>query len=257
MILIIIILALVLFFFIKKRKKLNLPDVTLVSGGVKTGKSTLACFLALRAYKRELFRWRVRNFFRRKNHKLEKPLLYSNIPLSVEYVPLTADLLYMRERLSSRCVVFIDEASLLCDSMNFKDYTVNEAVKRFFKLFGHISHGGKLFMATHTPKDVHYNIKRSLAQYLFITRSIKWIPFIYVVNVRELIYCEENVQNVYTDDINEDDSSYWIVIPKSVWNKFDYCCYSKFTDDLPEADNVTISTDLKTTEVLDFENKNY
>lgn len=182
MILILILLCVLVFFVVKKRKRLNLPDVTLVSGGVKTGKSTLACYLARRAYKRELLRWRFRCLLHPRK-KPEKPLFYSNIPLSCEYVPLTADLLYMRERLSERCVVYIDEASLLCDSMNFKNDEVNEAVKRFFKLFGHISHGGKMFMATHTPKDVHYNIKRSLAQYLFIFvrlngyLSYTWLTF--------------------------------------------------------------------------------
>lgn len=252
MLVFIVLLLLLLIFVIKKKKNLNLPDVTLISGGVKTGKSTLGMYLARLAYIKGQFIWWLRHLF---NKKLERPLFYSNIPLKCKYVPLTADILYMRERIVPKSVVFIDEASLLCDSMDFKNDEKNEAVKRFFKLYGHISHGGKLFMCTHTPKDVHYNIKRSLAQYLFITRAIKWIPFFYVVNVRELIYCEENVQNVYEDDIAEDNTSYWILVPKSVWKKFDCYCYSAFVDDLQSCTDEKIAEKLKTTEVLTFENK--
>ena len=109
-------------------------------------------------------------------------------------------------------------------------------------------------MATHTPKDVHYNIKRSLANYLFIVRAIKWIPFFYVCNVREMIYCEENVQNVYVDDINEDNTSYWVLCPKRYWRNFDCYCYSAFVDDKEVKNDVVVDSDLKTREVLKFEN---
>lgn len=70
-----------------------------------------------------------------------------------------------------------------------------------------------------------------------------------------MIYCEENVQNIYGDDINEDDTSYWVVVPKRIWKVFDCYCYSKFTDNLPESASVIVATDLKTVEVIDFEDK--
>lgn len=246
--------CLVVFWFTRKRKSLNLPDVTLVSGGVKTGKSTLAFTLALRAFRRAVFRVRLLNLFRKKSDRQPLPLLYSNIPLGVPHVRLTDDVLYMRSKVIPKSVVYIDEASLLCDSMDFKNTEKNESVKLFFKLWGHISHGGKLFMSTHTPKDVHYNVKRSLANYLFIVKSIKWLPFFYLCKVREMIYCTENVQNVYDDDIEQDETSYWVLCPKRNWRYFDCFCYSSLVDDLQNCDDVVVDDVLKTSEVLTFEN---
>lgn len=255
MVLILIILAVVACFLLFRRhKKINLPDVTLISGGVKTGKSTLAFTLAYKAYRRICFKILIKNLFRPKKNKIELPLFYSNIPLKVPHVRLTPDIIYMRERVVPQSVLFIDEASLLCDSMDFKNNEKNESVKLFFKLWGHISHGGKCFLSTHTPKDVHYNIKRSLANYLFIVKAVKWIPFYYVVNVREMIYSEENVQNIYNDDIGEDDTSYWLICPKRYWKLFDCYCYSALVDNLQCDENVVIDDNLKTSEVLTFEN---
>lgn len=252
--LIVVVFCVILFFVFRRRKRLNLPDVTLVSGGVKTGKSTLAFTLAYRSYRRTLFKVRFLNLFKKRCDKQPLPLLYSNIPLAVPHVRLNDDVLYMRTKVVPKSVLFVDEASLLCDSMDFKNSAKNESVKLFFKLWGHISHGGKCFLSTHTPKDVHYNIKRSLANYLFIVKAIKWLPFFYVVNVREMIYSEENVQNVYVDDIGEDNTSYWLICPKRFWRLFDCYCYSSLVDDLSSSDTVVVDKCLKTSEVVTFEN---
>ena len=115
-----IVLALVL--YNKLFKMLKLSNVALFTGGVKTGKSTLSVYCALRKYKRALFAWKLKRafllLFPKKKEKLEMPLLYSNVPLKCDYVPLTEDLVLRKKRFAYGSVIYIQEASLLADSMD-------------------------------------------------------------------------------------------------------------------------------------------
>ena len=92
----IILLGVALFFLYKVLSKFKSPKisaVSLVTGGVKTGKTTFAVNLAIKNYKRNLRSVKIRNFFAKLfRKKLEPlPLLYSNIPLAVPYVPVTRE----------------------------------------------------------------------------------------------------------------------------------------------------------------------
>ena len=84
-----------LWFFIFKVKHLKTPDVFCIDGGVKTGKSLVTVMLAVKQYKKNCFKCRVRNWFvkcivnpilkwREKPLKKlsEMPMLYSNMPLN-------------------------------------------------------------------------------------------------------------------------------------------------------------------------------
>ena len=94
--LVILIVALfILFLIVKNFKTLKIGSLSLVSGGVKTGKTTLAVYLATREYRKVLIRWYIRKFF---GIKEEKPLLYSNIPLNMDFVLLDQDYLLRNYR---------------------------------------------------------------------------------------------------------------------------------------------------------------
>ena len=118
-----------LYFYCKVRKVPKLGSLCLVTGGVKSGKSTLSVYLAIRSWKRERFRWNVLNLFRRVFKfipQTEEPLLYSNVPLAgVPYVELTEDLLLRRKRFNYRSTIYIQEASLVADSMIVLDQDIN------------------------------------------------------------------------------------------------------------------------------------
>ena len=142
-------LALGAFIFYKISKHFKVPKIACVSlttGGVKSGKSTFSVYLAISTYKRIHRRWKVRKVFQTLFNKPidEEPLLYSNIPLSVPYVPITLDLLQRKVRPRYGSVAYVNEASLLCDQMLFKDDELNERLTLFNKLFGHETCGGYL-----------------------------------------------------------------------------------------------------------------
>ena len=235
-IVILIVLVILYLWFFKIKKNLILEALTLVNGGVKTGKTTLSVYLALREYKKALIRWKIRRVFRKLFNKSEeeKPLLYSNIPLRADYVLLSNEVLQRIKRIPYGSVVYIGEFTLVADNKFFKTASALqiEALMLFVKLFGHETGGkGKMFIDTQCISDLPVDVRRCLNRYIWIERCIKWIPFILVFKVRELMYSEDGTSvNIFDKDIEDDNRI--LIIWKSVWKKFDYCCYSIFTDGL-------------------------
>lgn len=232
-ILIVAIVALVLYLFFK----FKIPKfgcVTLVTGGVKTGKSMLSVHLVMRKYKSQLRKWRFRCILAKllKKDKPEKPLLYSITPLAgIDYVPLTVEALERKVRLARGSVTYIQEASLVADSMMFKDMELNERLSFFNKLYGHETYGGFLVYDTQALSDCHYATKRALSTYFWIHHSVK-LPFFVLLYLREMIFNEDGqVQNTVGSDV--EDSLKCVIVPKSVWKKYDAYCFSALTDDLP------------------------
>lgn len=250
-----VVLAIVLYNKFFKIPKLN--SLVLVSGGVKTGKSTMSVYFALKKYRRALFCYRLAkiffSIFPKKAKALEKPLLYSNVPLAVPYVPLTEDLILRKKRFAYRSVVYIQEASLLADSMNWHDDTVNDNVRLLCKLIAHETKGGCCILDSQQPSDLHYGIKRNLSTYFYIHRSFH-IPFFLICYVREMLYSDESgVQNVFDDDVEF--GLRRVIIPTRVWKKFDCYTYSALTDHLPcvqdEVDGTKLP-DLKSRDYVHF-----
>ena len=219
-----------------KFKRLKVECVMLINGAVKTGKSTLSVHLAYKHYKKNLRRYYIRKFLGKKE---EKPLFYSNIPLKFDFVPVNNDILTRKVRIPYGSVMYLGEFSLVADNMFYKTGSIlqNETLMLFIKLFGHETGGkGKLFIDTQAVGDLPVSVRRCLSRYLYIERSIKWVPFIIIMKVRELMFSEDNSTiNTFNSDI--EDNCKVLIISKRIWKKFDYCCYSCFTDDLDVSDN--------------------
>ncbi len=238
-----------------KFKVPKIPCVALVTGGVKSGKSTLSVYMAIQTYNRVHRRWKIRVFFQELLHKPfdEEPLLYSNIPLAVPYVPITLDLLQRKVRPRYGSVAYVNEASLLADQMlSLKKDDTNERLTLFNKLFGHETIGGVLIYDTQCVADVHYAVRRSLSSYIYVHHLEKRIPFFLIAQVREERYSDDRgVINAYNEDVEE--SLKKVLIPKRVWKKFDAYCFSCLTDGLPVSDSVIEDcVDLKAREIVSF-----
>lgn len=229
-----VILVLVTLWFMKIPK---LGNLILVTGGVKCGKTTLAVRLAYKQLKKQRRKvWWYNHIavplFKREERP--KPLLYSNIPLSVDYVPVTRGMLLREERFVYGSVIYLCEASLVADSQLIKDYDINEQLLLFNKLIGHETRGGYLIYDTQSISDNHYSVKRSLSQYIYIHHLTKF-PFFCVAWVKELMYSDDNSTiNINRNDMEEGLS--YIIVPKSTWKLFDCYCYSALTDHLPCVD---------------------
>lgn len=210
-------------------KNLKTGSMVLVTGGVKTGKTTLGVHLAIKNHKRSVFRY----YFRKLFHKNEEfPYLYSNIPILYKYYkPLQKAHLERKLRFEYRSVIYICEASLVADSMSFKDKNLNERLLLFNKLIAHETKGGMLIYDTQSIADNHFAVKRCLSSYFYIQKSFKWIPFFIAMRICEYRYSDDgSVVSVSDKDIDYD--TRWCLIPKRVWKRFDCYCYSIFTDHL-------------------------
>lgn len=240
----------------RKFKKPKISCMALVTGGVKAGKSTFSCALALSKYRSQVRKVRFANFFRRifRKELFEKPLLYSNVPLNCEYVPLTDDLLLRKQRFVYRSVIYAQEASLIADSQLIKNLDINQRLLLFNKLIGHETKGGYLIYDTQCINDNHYSVKRCISEYFYIHDTVKWIPFVLLCHVRELRYSDDGQEiNVYEGDVEE--SMRTVLVSKRVWKMFDAYCYSVLTDHLPVASDVVEGrelSDLKARKIVSF-----
>lgn len=227
--------------------------MTLITGGIKTGKSTLSVYLAIRKYKRNHLIWKIKKTFCKIfNKKIpEEPLFYSNIPLKIPYVDISNNLLMRKKRFNYKSIAYICEASLIADSQLIKNQDINENLLLFNKLFAHETRGGSIFYDTQSIADCHYSIKRALSSYIDIHHTFKWIPFILLMWTKERTYSEDN-SIVNTVDKDPEEELKLIIVPKNVWKKFDCYCYSSFTDELPIENEKKIAISLKVDELVSF-----
>lgn len=259
--LLVIAAILLLVLYLRHRKHLNYNNLTLITGGVKAGKTTLAVALSVKKYEKSLRRWEFRDrlcrFFKKENH-VEKPLFYSNIPVllmhkgkKIGYVPLTMDLLTRQKRFAYGSVILISESSLVADSFDIKEREFNESLTLFNKLIAHETLGGYLFYETQSLSDNHFAVKRCLDKYVWINHCYK-LPFILAYDVREMCYSydNQNVQNVFTSDV--DDTKKFVFISKKWWKRFDSYCYSALTDGKEVVTDTVIPDTFKCDEVLSF-----
>lgn len=192
--------------------------------------------------------------FKKDKTKREKPLIYSNVPLKLPYVALTQDLIYRRKRFRYGSIIYACEASLIAGSMDFKCDELNENLALLMKLVGHETRGGACVLDTQAVLDLHYGMKRNLSTYFYIHHKIN-VPFFLILKVREMIFLEGSSNEFETD---VEDTLKTVIVPKSVFKKYDCYCYSALTDDLPVEDKIANPKDLKAREILTFKaNKQY
>lgn len=231
----------------KKGGNIWKETIVLTTGAVKTGKSINSVAGAISCHRIRLIIWKIRKFLGKNE---EKPKLYSNIPLKYPHCRLTIDHLLRQKRFNYKSVVLIDEFALIADSQNYKNKFVNDNLLKFFKLFGHETKGGKIFINTQSIEDCHYAVKRCISKYVYISKTIKWIPFIIVQKYVECGYNELTPQLSTVNGVEQTNNHKTKIIRKKYFKMYDRYCYSILTDDLKNDDKTLIAKSLKNKEVL-------
>lgn len=239
-----------------RKKSLRHGNLTLVTGGVKTGKTELCVALSVKRYKKHLreWKWKCRLAKLFKKPIPEKPLYYSNMPVGrgkFAYVPLTVDLLKRERRFAYKSVVYFNEVSLLAGSKDIKDEAINDQLLHLFKLCAHETRGGYFYIDTQSPMDMHYTIKRSLSTYFNIVKRAT-LPFVSVLWVRENILVDgENTVAIDTqidpqDNVLEGGKPlYFVLLPNRWWKWYDRYAYSALTDHLEPVTKTKTTKDTK------------
>ncbi len=208
--------------------------LTLFTGALKSGKTMTALKCSLKKYRTARIRWKLACIWRKIIRKPlpEEPLFYTNIAVAgVAYVPVTLDILYRRVRIARKSIMFLSETSLIADSMTLKDALLNEEINLFFKLYGHESHGGKCIIETQNVLDNHYAVKRCMTFYYNIDANFS-LPFFKLVRFYKVFFSEDKtISNVVC--LNDKVEYSYMLIPKSIFTRYDSYTYSWLTDGLP------------------------
>ena len=254
----IILICVVLWFVRRFLSKFKVPQtgcLVTVDGGVKAGKSTLSCAIVRSKYKHNLRSTKIANFFRRICRKPEYrlPVIYSNVPLNCDYVPVTRSLLLRETKPIEGSVMYLQEASLVADSQLIKDPVLNNKLLMFFKLCGH--QGLTVVVDSQTVSDLHYSEKRSTSQVFYVRNTIKWIPFFLLVNVIETVYSEDGSM-VFAQNKDADELVKKVLLSKGIWKMFDSRAFSSLTDYLAYDNTPVVHgknlSDLKVRELVSF-----
>ena len=216
-------------------------------------------WLVRKKYKRAILRWLFGCLKAKICRKPlpEKPLIYSNIPLRLPYVPFKTLNALRKQRFRYGSIIFIDEASLFSDSQLIKDEERNLQLMLFNKLIGHELHGGSgtIVYNTQCIQDLHYSIRRCLSNFIYCERCIK-IPFFVILFYRDATYSEDLSANMSLTSVSVEQSILrFKILRKKTWKYYDSCCYSTFTDDLPVNDKLVKldkSDSLKANKIISF-----
>lgn len=243
-----IVIALIVFILLyvvyrKNFKKLKVPSVCMITGGVKTGKSLLAVKLSTKDFKKRHRIWWFKKHILKSDD--EEPLYYTNVSISFGNLKkkphrldkcirsITTDLLLRKERFNYKSVIYIQEASLMADNMDFNNKERNIDLSLFAKLIAHETKGGILYLDTQSPLDCHYSFKRVCSTYLFLQKNVNFKLF-HIVWLREMINTENGV-NDFNDDVETTQRKVFVPF----WYHHRYNCYeySYLTDELSIANN--------------------
>lgn len=258
------------FFFFRKQKPLDYGCLLYITGALKTGKTFLSMSVIDLEYKKVISKWKKSNFKRKiisiLKHcdyvPIDKPLIYSNMPLNIPYVPLTNELLLRKERFVKGSIVYLNEASFVASQMDTKDDLVNFQLNSFCKLFGHevgsseLGYDGLLILDTQNIKDTHYAFKNVCTSFYFIHHKKSFLHFWIKLYLKEYSYVD-NVSNNTDTDLADD---FKIVIrSKKYFKYYDRYAYSSFTDYLSVNDHIVyplFANDLKMKQVVSFNERN-
>lgn len=247
-----------LYFYLKYFKLIKLRNFSFCDGTLGSGKSFFSVYCAVKQYEKNCRIVMLQNFFRKilKKELLEKPLLYSNIKLkNIPFVLLDKNLLYRQNyRFAYKSVCLIDEMSLMADQMTYKDKELNERLSQFVKLFRHQTKGGYLIVNSQSVCDLHYTMKYSMSDYIYIHSRKSILRLFSILRLEERIY---NADGTATQ-VNENDIEKKlkiVIIPNRYYKYYDTYCYSIFTDTLPIKNDVLLfdkKDSLKADELISF-----
>lgn len=262
---IIIIVFLIIFGWYKYMTRIpaNIGDVTEVTGGVKSGKTMCCVYWSSKQYKKNSVKFykNLKKALKKGRRAPERPMYYSNMPVGDYSSELTQEHIQRAKRFNYGSIVYINEASIVNGSMDFKNPIINDRLLEFYKLIAHElgTHGkyskakGYLWIDTQAPEDCHYAVKRSVSSVLFIRKSVKFIGCHFI----QIQVLHPNL-NVY-EQSQEDESTvapwmsekpHWYLIPHyPTFKLYDCYAYSSLTDD-KDTKNVENPESLKIRKLL-------
>lgn len=176
-ILIVCIVAIFILWKIFKPYILKYDTTILFTGGIGSGKSLSSVKLAIKLYKKNCWKVKWKNFFNKKQ-KIEKPNLYSNMPIKISKsycCKLTKEIITLKEKIPQYSVVLIDEMTAICNQYNWNLEEVRYHLNEFIQFFRHYI-GGYLITNAQAESEIVKQVRSKLNSYYWCFNFQKiWI----------------------------------------------------------------------------------
>ncbi len=266
-IILIAIVACVILFLILKPYFIKYDTVVAFTGGLGTGKSFMSVETAVRELRKNRFKTKLYNFLatilRRK--KLQKPLLYSSIPIRISKNEmsciLNVDMLTLQEGFVKGSVVFIDEIDVFANQFAYANQNIieisnkkdlkavrdgiqdydsglfDEEIRLFRHLYSSPACECKLICNSQATSNITTIVRRRMNTVFVLSRFRKyklpilsWFIVPYTVEVRNITITDE-ITNM--SDKNAEDSMriHIGIMPRK--KRYDTHCYKHRSDTIP------------------------
>lgn len=196
---IILVICVVSLFFLWKFFKpylLKYDTTILFTGGIGSGKSLSSVKLAVKLYKKNLLKYKIRKFFNKKKYvAIAEPKLFSNMPIKLgknKYCCcLTKEIITLKERIPQLSVILIDEMTAICTQYNWNNEEVKYHLNEFIQFFRHYI-GGYLITNAQAESEIVKQVRSKLNSYYWCFNFQKFLIF-YRMRVLHLQVSENEV----------------------------------------------------------------
>ena len=236
-------------------------DTTLLfCGGLGSGKSLNSVKYACKLLRKNRikvkwlnFKIWVHNKFNKNEPKdyIQKPLLYSNLPVIINKKEMSSELTYniltLNERIREYSVVLIDELPVIVNQYNWNIQKVQGELNEFITFFRHYV-GGYLIVNGQAESEIVKQIRSKLNSYY---RCFDFQKFLCFYRVR-LLHSQISENDISLSSEFVEDNTKWNygIITK----KYNSRCYSERYKNIKNGvvDNIHISRELKTNKLIRF-----
>lgn len=202
-----IVIAVLLYKFLKPYF-IKYDTTLLFTGGLGSGKTlnsvkhSLICLRKMRF--KVWFNNKLAKIFK-KRKILQKPLLYSNIPIRISKKeisqPLTYEILTLKYRIREYSVVLFDETPQFINQFNYNLKDVQFNLNEFIAFFRHYV-GGYLILNAQAESEIVKQMRAKLNSFYWCFNFQKFLFFFYRVKVIHAQISENNISNssIFVDD---------------------------------------------------------
>ena len=268
-IIIIAVIVAVIIFIKVKPYFIKYDTVVAFTGGLGTGKSFMSVETAIRELKKNRFKTFWYNVFRfmGRRKKLDKPLLYSSIPIRISKKEmaqiLTADMLTLQTSFVKGSIIFLDEVDVFANQFAYANQNIiecankkdlaaaragitdydsglfDEEIRLFRHLYSSPACECKFICNSQATSNITTIIRRRMNTVFVLSRFRKWkFPILkwfivpYTVEVRNITITDE-ITN--TSESNAEDSMRIHIGFMPMNRHYDTHCYRHRSDSIPQA----------------------
>lgn len=235
MIILIITIALFLSWLIIHPYIINYDTVIAFTGGLGSGKSLLSTQYAIRLLRKnrlKVFWYNVRH----PKRKIEKPVLYSSIPLRVSRKEWAYQLqpqhLLLTAKLPEKCVVFLDEIDSFASQFDYKEPNIIDNFDQWCRFFRHYTKGGYLVCNTQCTENIVLQVRRRINTVFNTIHFKKYLWLFYTVKIRNISISEE-IKTIETDCVEDNYRTLFGILPVFC-KRYDTYCYSERYSTVPK-----------------------